>query len=120
MSDAALPHLSVEPAEEGGTTVLTLTGELDIGTVGQLESALAEATGDPPARLCLDLTPLDFIDSTGLAAIIRAHTAVTGAGGRLTVATGQGAVSRTFAITGLDGMITLCPGREEALRTLAG
>jgi anti-anti-sigma factor len=55
-------------AHEQGTTRLTLRGELDLGTAGQLESALAEADGD----VLLDLRGLTFMDSTGVRVLLEA------------------------------------------------
>lgn len=128
MSDAAaghdppippIPGLTVRRTEDDGILVVTLEGELDLGTVGELEAAFGGALDDAGARVLLDLAPLAFIDSTGLAAIIRAHRAVTGAGGRLVVTAGPGPVRRTFATTGLDSLLALFEDRSDALRSLS-
>src|SRR3954471_21454367 len=75
---AALHAMAPPPTEfeveerrgDGGVVTLRPTGELDIATAGRLERALLDAgeRGDP---VVLDLAALEFIDSTGLRAIVR-------------------------------------------------
>lgn len=126
MSDAAAPtpdtplgQLTVQHAEQDGAAVVALTGELDLGTVSQLDEALSAAGADGAgARVCVDLSALEFIDSTGLAAIIRAHVAIDDAGGRFVVVAGPGPVRRTFTTTGVDGLLALRESRETGMLDL--
>jgi anti-sigma B factor antagonist len=55
-------------AREGGSTRVSLRGELDLATAPRLEHALAEA-GD---RVLLDLRGLTFMDSTGVRVLLEA------------------------------------------------
>jgi anti-anti-sigma factor len=55
-------------ARTDGATRLTLRGELDLGSAGELERALAEADGD----VLLDLRGLTFMDSTGVRVLLEA------------------------------------------------
>lgn len=105
-------------AEHGAVLVIALAGELDIATVGELEEALHDVDRSD-ARVCLDLAELTFVDSTGLAAIIRGHLAVEQAQGRLVVVCVEGVVRRTFETTGLSAMLVLASSRSSALRDLA-
>jgi anti-anti-sigma factor len=116
-SELNIPLLTVVRSEEDGVHVVALTGELDLRAVGELDAALA-AAGEQ-ARVCLDLTALQFIDSTGLATVIRAHQALTGQGGALAVACrGEGPVRRTFEMTGLLTLLTVTQDRAEAVQAL--
>lgn len=57
-----------------GRVLLALTGELDMATASVLDQAVIEAaTGSGVARLTLDLGDLAFVDSSGLAAFLRAQ-----------------------------------------------
>lgn len=57
--------------QEDDATVLVLTGELDYGTVGQVQQRLAELReGVRPALL--DLDGLTFMDSTGIRLVLKA------------------------------------------------
>ena len=53
-------------------TVLAVSGELDIATAKILRSEVEQVLAEPPTRLYLDLSPTDFIDSTGCRELVRA------------------------------------------------
>ncbi len=55
----------------GNATVLALAGELDFGTVGQVQTRLAELR-DRHAATVLDLDGLTFMDSTGIRLVLTA------------------------------------------------
>ena len=113
------PQLSVAGSDEDGVHVIALAGELDIYSVDALEAAVGSASADVPARVCLDLTGLRFIDSTGLAAIIRAHQAILEGGGAFVIVTGAvGSVHRTLETTGLLEMLSVVGDRASALADL--
>jgi anti-sigma B factor antagonist len=57
--------------QEGGATVVALSGELDFGTVAQVQTRLAELR-DAGERTVLDLDELTFMDSTGIRLILTA------------------------------------------------
>ncbi len=50
--------------------------ELDLSSISELQSALSEATAAEQPQVCLDLAELQFIDSTGLATVMRAHLSI--------------------------------------------
>lgn len=56
---------------EGGTVVLALAGELDLGTVGEVQQRLDQLRGERQAVL-LDLDRLTFLDSTGIRLLLTA------------------------------------------------
>jgi anti-sigma B factor antagonist len=62
--------VSTDPERDG--TLVRITGELDLVTGPQLEAALAAVT-EHPVRV--DLSGLDFLDSTGLRALLNAARA---------------------------------------------
>lgn len=116
-SNLNLPQLWVTRAQQDGVHVVALRGELDMDGSGELEGTLAQP--GPAARVCLDLTQLDFIDSTGLAAVIRAHQALAAGGGAMAIAcAATGSVRRTFETTGLTTLLTVVEDRAGALQAL--
>ncbi len=86
---------------DGGGAHLRLAGELDLGTAGELNSAIDRLIAEGHRELLLDLTDLTFCDSTGIAAFVRGDNIVAADGGwlRLTGATGR--VARVLQVTGL-------------------
>jgi anti-sigma B factor antagonist len=92
---------SVDEHEEGGVRVIAVAGELDIATAPKLCARLdATRTGRRP-RLLVDLTDVDFCDSTGLRALLGAASEVRAHGGRFAiVCTPSGDVARLLEVVG--------------------
>src|SRR3954463_14628874 len=89
----------------GPVPVVRAVGELDLSTAGRLcraiHGAAATAAGRP--RVMIDLTELNFCDSTGLRALISAVREVEVCGGRAALAvTPGGALDRLLDMTGLS------------------
>jgi len=79
-------------------------GELDLSVADQLKRRLdAAASDDVDVLVCLERC--DFIDSTGLAAIVFAHRLLTTKGHRLLICAPSHQVSRVLTITGLDDLV---------------
>jgi anti-anti-sigma factor len=85
-----------------GLVALLLSGELDIETVPIFEAEIERVLADAPATVVLDLPRLEFLDSTGIRAILEAHERLRAQGAQLVLTHGRRAVQRTFVITGLD------------------
>lgn len=62
--------LTVSRADEGAQVRLSLQGELDLSNVPTVETALDGAI-DSEKKVLIDLARLEFLDSTGLALIVR-------------------------------------------------
>jgi anti-sigma B factor antagonist len=99
--------MEVVRIEEGGRLRLALSGELDLYTATQLDDALVEAEGESWPLLVLDLSSLEFMDSSGLRLIVRSHARAEQSGRRVVVVNGPGTVARVFAATDLDTRLHL-------------
>jgi anti-anti-sigma factor len=84
MRDFEQPPFSIEVAEQAGRTVLNLSGELDLATVGELEDALKQRL-DAGEDLVVDLRSLEFMDSSGVRALVAGHQEAQSGGGSLTI-----------------------------------
>jgi len=93
--------------------VLELEGELDLATAALLTSAVDEADGSP--AVVLDLTKVEFVDSTGLRAIFTARRSATEAGRRFAVTEGSAQVQRLLEITRLGDHLDTIPDPDSAL-----
>ena len=87
--------------------LLTLKGELDIASTPNLEAALERVTGWGTELVILDLTALEFMDSTGLSVLVNAQRRAEDGGPRLEVITGSRQVRRLLRVTGADRCLTL-------------
>ena len=111
-------------SEELGESVraFTVHGELDMNTAPELERSLEQAVADSRAIL-LDLSECEFIDSTGIALIVRAWQRVDrnadGDGsGRLVICCSNDQVERLLKITGVESSISMHGNRDSALAEL--
>jgi len=100
-------NLEIQLKRDAQGTVLALAGELDLASVPELDRQLQALEGSIPGRrLLIDLGGLDFIDSTGLASMIRAQQSAHANGHRLALRRGQAQVQRLFELTGLIDRFT--------------
>lgn len=104
MSDEEL--LSIEIARSDAEIVLTLSGELDPHSSGDLEAALAGLT-DLPERVVLDLAALDFIDSAGLRVVLAANQSLQERGSHLVLRSPSETAHRILEITALLETLTV-------------
>jgi anti-sigma B factor antagonist len=121
-----LVPFEVESEElEGGIRVFTVRGELDMNTAPELEKELDAALGDSDASIMLDLSECEFIDSTGIALIVRAwrrldREAGGNGRGRLVLCSHNHQVRRLLKITGVESSISMHEQRDSALSELRG
>lgn len=80
---------------------LVLAGELDIASAKLLHDAVTRACDDGARELTIDLAGLEFVDSSGLAAIVYASWLCERAGCELALVPGSAEVQRVFEVTGL-------------------
>lgn len=119
---APVPFEAEREELDGGIHVLAVRGELDMNTAPELERKLDEALTDSGASIMLDLSQCEFIDSTGIALIVRAWQRLdgNGNGGRLALCCVNSQVRRLLDITGVDGSISIHEQRDAALAELRG
>ncbi|HUC00330.1 MAG TPA: STAS domain-containing protein [Solirubrobacterales bacterium] len=110
-------------SEVDGIRVVAVRGELDLSTAPELEGPLDEALAGGDASVLIDLTECEFIDSTGIAMIVRAWQQLDGdedRDGRLVIANNNDQVQRVLEISGLNLSISIHPSREAGLAALGG
>jgi anti-anti-sigma factor len=107
---------------EHGVRTISVRGELDLSTAPQLEGPLQETLESDNSSVLIDLARCEFIDSTGIALIVRAWQRLDGDGnGRALVICSQNdQVRRVLEITGLELSIPVHTTRDEALAALVG
>jgi anti-sigma B factor antagonist len=107
--------LLIDVSREADRVVLRLDGELDLASVPLLESEVESATLDDPARIVLDLRGLEFIDSTGLRAILLQDKRSTERGQTFALVRGSEQVQRLMRMTGVDEHLKIIASPEEIL-----
>jgi anti-sigma B factor antagonist len=110
-------------SEVDGVRVVAVRGELDLSTAPDLEGPLDEALSGGDVSVLIDLTECEFIDSTGIAMIVRAWQQLDGdeeRAGKLVIANNNDQVQRVLEISGLNLSISIHPSREVGLAALRG
>ena len=108
----------VEDAGLGDAPGVVVRGEVDIAVVETLEAAIDAAIRDSVGAFIIDLSDLEFIESTGLHVLLRARGLLSREDRQLAVVCPFGPVRRVLELAGISELFTLYPSREEALSAL--
>ena len=100
-SQATAGHLRLNARVDGGRHTIFLSGELDVSSAAFLEDAIAEECAQQPRELLLDVAGIEFMDSSGLSAILRAKEKCEALDCRFDVTPAQRPVERTLEMTGM-------------------
>lgn len=92
-------------AGEGGTTVIKVRGELDLSSVPQLRSCLADLLNRGDVQLVVDLSGVAFCDSTALGVFVGAHRRATAADGHVRFVHPPPALRNLLEVSGLDQIL---------------
>lgn len=104
---------------EHGVRTISVRGELDLSTAPDLEGPLEQTLESEEGSVLIDLSHCEFIDSTGIALIVRAWQRLDGGSGRNLVLCSQNdQVRRVLEITGLELSIPVHPTRDDAISAL--
>jgi anti-sigma B factor antagonist len=93
--------LGVEVSKQDGAAVLTVTGEIDVATAPRLREHIVTLVNEGETRIVVDLQGVDFIDSTGLGALVGGLKRVRTHGGELAIVCTRPRLLKVFEITGL-------------------
>jgi anti-sigma B factor antagonist len=101
-------ELRVSSRSQGDQTIVALSGEIDLYTAPRLQSELATAlAGRDPALIVVDMSGVEFCDSTGMNVLLAAHRHAKERGGELTLAAPRAAVRKILQVTGLESVFTV-------------
>ena len=95
--------------------MIGVSGELDLASSPVLEQRLDEVFSSDAPLVILDLRELDFMDSTGLSVLIKAHQAAEERDRRLCLVKGPPQVQRLLSLTGVGERLSVLDAPEDAL-----
>jgi anti-sigma B factor antagonist len=107
-------ELSIDLKSDEGTLVFKLRGSLDLATAPTVRAALSDATEKGSNNLIVDLTQLEFLDSTGLGVLIGAHRRAAEHGGSFRLIVSDGSIARLLNITGLIAVFAVYHSMDDA------
>ena len=105
-------------ARLGNVPGIAVRGEIDINAVDALDTALDVQIRTSAGAFVVDLMEATFLDSTGLATLMRARGLLGTEDRELVILCGPGPVRRTFELTGTTELFVIYSSPEEALSAL--
>lgn len=91
---------SIAAVEDDEKVNITVVGELDVLTAGDLATLLAAAS-DSRRDVVVNVSAVSFADSAALSVLVRAHTALGGRGRRLIIRDPSEPVQQVLELSGL-------------------
>jgi anti-anti-sigma factor len=97
----AQERLTIRVADRDGGRVLSLSGELDLTGIDLLRRELEQAEATDARSIVVDLSALEFLDSSGLNELLAAQQRSSSDGDRLALQRGPAPIQRVFEISGV-------------------
>lgn len=98
-------HFSVE--QSGTTATVTVQGTLDINSAAALAERIDQLVANRPTKVIADLSGLDLIDSSGVAALVKLYKGVRSVGGTFVVTGARDQPLAIFKLLRMDKVFNL-------------
>ncbi|GAB4281302.1 MAG: hypothetical protein Kow0056_16620 [Coriobacteriia bacterium] len=105
--------LEIELMQDDRTWVLGLSGELDYSECSSFSSYIDRILKDGPPAAIVDLSGLEYLDSSGLGLLLRLSKEYGSQGGRLVIVTNE-TVDNILSLTRLDAIFSIAGNTTEA------
>jgi anti-sigma B factor antagonist len=116
MTEIVVPPFHLEPITVGGDcAVLRVAGEVDVYSAPRLRERVVQLLADDVRHVVADLREVDFLDSTGLGALVGSLKRLREQDGSLKLVTGPERVAQVFRLTGLVRVFALYATVAEAM-----
>ena len=89
----------------GTTRIVAVGGELDLAVAPWFEAAVAGALAHEPRTVVVDLSAVDFMDSSGVHVLLSVHRRAAAQSMRLVVVPGPAPVQRLLSVCGVDSVL---------------
>ncbi|MDN5698079.1 MAG: STAS domain-containing protein [Rubrobacter sp.] len=106
-------------AEESGWPVVSGAGEVDLHSVQRFRSAMEQAEANSGGGILVDLSEVEFMDSSGLGVLIGRHRELAENGAEMRVVAGEAAM-KILRLTSLNTVFSIYDSRREALADGSG
>jgi anti-sigma B factor antagonist len=110
-----VPEFEMDARTDGDKAILAVRGSVDLTTAPALRTRLAELIDDGHTCIVVDLAATDFLDSTGLGALVSALKRLRMKDGEIRVVCTTGHVRKVFEITSLDRVFAMHESLDAAL-----
>lgn len=106
--------MKIEVEAKDGWTVFRLEGDLDAGSAADIQGRFLSELSSGGSSFLLDLEKVNYIDSSGLAALVKFYKEVRTKGGTLALCAVQRDAMKIFQLTRLDKIFTIFPDESSA------
>jgi len=107
---------SIDVRAADGGVVLAQSGRLTVVTAPQLRATVADRIASGDRLIVVDLSATEFVDSSGLGALVSCLKSARQAGGDLRIVAPSEQVSMVLRMTNLDRILTPRVSVDDALR----
>jgi anti-sigma B factor antagonist len=111
-------ELHTEVREEDGIRILVVRGEVDLSTSERLKEAVYSCLEGGTGNLVVDLNGLEFMDTTGLGALVAGLKRARQGGGDMALVCNRGHLLKIFSLTGLDKVFSIYDNLHRCLSSL--
>ncbi len=98
-----LVHLERADSE----SIVHLHGDIDLFNAAQLRACIDDLAEGGEKRVVVDMAELEFIDSSGLGALIAGMRRLRGVGGEVVLRSPRGTAAQLLEVTGLMQVLTV-------------
>ncbi|WP_084962711.1 STAS domain-containing protein [Thermoactinospora rubra] len=113
-------ELKVSTRSHAGHALVAIVGEIDLYTAPRLQAEFTRLLQEGPRRVVIDMSGVEFCDSTGMNVLLSALKRTKEQGGALEVASPRPAVRKILQVTGLDSVFTVHDAVPEELLIAEG
>jgi anti-sigma B factor antagonist len=93
--------------QSGATATVIIQGTLDINSAPSLSERIDQLMASKPSQVSVDLSGLDLIDSSGVAALVKLYKGVRGGGGTFVVTGARDQPLAIFKLLRMDKVFNL-------------
>jgi len=98
--------------------VVDVAGDVDMGHSAAFQQCLSDVMAKAPAHVIVDLAGVDYMDSSGIAALVKLHSQAKAAGTVLSLVAVHRNVRSILQITHLDGMFSIFDTEQDAIASV--
>lgn len=96
--------LSVDNVADGDRVTVKVAGDIDLASADKLTEALEKAVA-VASEVCVDLSQVTFLDSTGIRSLVQAYRSAQSQGGILYVDGARQWVAKVLDVTGVGPLL---------------
>lgn len=111
--------LVISVRNEGSVPIIDLSGEVDAYTSARFREAMVDLIETGAANLIVSMMKVEYIDSSGLGALVGGLKRSTERGGRILIVCDNPQIRKVFEITGLEKVFPLYDVEADAVKVFA-